>query len=250
MKDIGIDVAVMANNHVFDGGKQGVNTTLSMLDSVEILHTGVFTDSRDFHLNHPLYLQVNGLQFALLNYTYGTNGLPVPDGFYVNRIDSFAIVRDIQLIDRTTTDGIIVYFHWGQEYSRQPDELQKALAELCHRNGVEIVIGSHPHVVQPISFSEEDDGHIRQITVYSLGNLVSNQRERYQDGGIIVAIEATKIKGAPLSLNILYTPVWVQLPRYRILPPSAADTIPMTADQRSAYNLFINDTRKLLCPEK
>ena len=248
IKDMGIDVAVMANNHVFDGGKQGVSTTISLLDSAGIRHTGVFTDSHNFQENHPLYLQANGLRFALLNYTYGTNGLPLPDGLYLNRIDSSTIIRDIQQIDRTTTDGIIVYFHWGQEYARQPDAQQKALASLCHHHGVEIVIGSHPHVIQPISFQEEDDGNIREITVYSLGNLVSNQRERYQDGGIIVAIDVTKERDEPLSLKIYYTPVWVQRPKYRILPPSAADTIPMTSLDRKAYTQFINDTHQLLRP--
>ena len=153
MSDMGIDVAVMANNHVFDGGKQGVFTTLSMLDSFDIKRTGVFTGDSDLHANHPLYLQVNGLRFALLNYTYSTNGLPVPAGLFVNRIDSSAIARDLKQIDRTTTDGIIVFFHWGVEKARQPSREQKALAELCHRYGAEIVISAHPHVVrhQPTS---------------------------------------------------------------------------------------------------
>jgi len=249
IRDVGFDVAVMANNHAFDGGRQGVNTTLSLLDSAGIQHTGVFIDSDDYLINHPLYLQVNGLHFALLNYTYGTNGLPVPDGMHVNRIDSFAIIRDLQQIDRSLTDGVIVYFHWGVEYARQPNREQIALADLCHRYGAEIVIGSHPHVVQPISFQEEEDGTVRNVTVYSLGNLVSNQRQRYQDGGIIVAIDVMKEQGAPLTLKTYYTPVWVQLPKYRILCPSAAATIPMTVAERRAYDLFINDTNQLLRPE-
>ena len=130
MRNAGINVAVMANNHVFDGGKQGVYTTLSLLDSAGIQHTGVFTDTPDFQKRHPLYIRAKGLQFAILNYTYGTNGLPTPDGLYVNRIDSFVIARDILQIDRATTDCIIVFFHWGQEYARLPDARQKALATL------------------------------------------------------------------------------------------------------------------------
>ena len=248
MRDAGIDVAVMANNHVFDGGKQGVYTTLSLLDSFGIQHTGVFTDSYDFQKNHPLYLRVNGLQFALLNYTYGTNGLPVPEGLYVNRIDSFSIIRDIQQIDRRKTDGVIVYFHWGVEYARQPNREQRALADLCHRYGAEIVIGSHPHVVQPVSFKEEDDGTVRNVTVYSLGNLVSNQRERYQDGGIIVAIDVMKEHDEPITLKTFYAPVWVQLPKYRIISPSAASAIPMTPNERKAYDQFINDVNQMLRP--
>jgi len=249
IRDAGIDVTVMANNHAFDGGKQGVYTTLSLLDAAGIQHTGVFIDSYDYLTNHPLYLRVNGLLFALLNYTYGTNGLPVPEGMYVNRIDSFAIIRDLQQINRSTTDGVIVYFHWGVEYARQPNQEQKALADLCHRYGAEIVIGSHPHVVQPIYYLEEEDGTVHNVTVYSLGNLVSNQRERYKNGGIIVAIDVLKEQGEPLSLKTYYTPVWVQLPKYRILCPSAADTIRMTAADRKAYELFISDVNQLLRPE-
>ena len=248
MSDIGIDVAVMANNHVVDGGKQGVFTTLSMLDSFDIKRTGVFTDSSDLQNNHPLYLHVNGLRFALLNYTYSTNGLPVPAGLFVNRIDSSAIARDLQQIDRTTTDCVIVYFHWGVEYARQPSREQKTLAELCHRYGAEIVIGAHPHVVQPIDYIEEDDGTVRNLTVYSLGNLVANQRNRYQDGGIIVAIDVTKEPGEPLALKIHYAPVWVQLPKYRILTPSVADTIRLSVTERNAYRRFINDVNELLHP--
>ena len=246
LRDNGIDIAVMANNHVFDGGKQGVYTTLELLDSAGIKHTGVFTDCNNFIKEHPLMLKTKNLNIALLNYTYGTNGLPTPSGLSVNRIDSFTIARDIAQIDRTKTDVVIVFFHWGYEYSRQPNNEQKSLAELCHRYGAEIVIGSHPHVIQPIFFQEDDDGGIENITVYSLGNLISNQRERYKDGGIIVSLDIIKENDKTIKIIPLYTPVWVQLPKYKILPPSVADTIAMSQFERAAYNQFISDTRKLL----
>ena len=245
LNDIGIDVAVLANNHILDGGRQGVHTTLEILDAVGIKHTGIFTDSKDYIERHPLRLSVNGLNIALLNYTYGTNGLSTPPGLSVNRIDSFNIARDIALIDRTKTDAIIVFFHWGNEYERQPNEQQKQLSQLCHRLGAELVIGSHPHVVQPISYQVEND----LITVYSLGNLVSNQRNRYTDGGIIVAIDIIKEKGQRLKITPSYTPVWVQLPKYRILPHTVADTIAMPDGERKKYEIFFNDTKKILSPE-
>ncbi|MDR1381689.1 MAG: CapA family protein, partial [Tannerella sp.] len=121
LRDMGVDVAVLANNHVFDGGKSGVITTLALLDSANVKHTGVFADCRQFIREHPLILRTKGLTFALFNYTYGTNGLPTPEGLSVNRIDSFAIARDIALVDRTKIDCIIVFFHWGYEYSRYPN---------------------------------------------------------------------------------------------------------------------------------
>ena len=246
LSDIGVDVAVMANNHVFDGGKQGVYTTLELLDSAGIKHTGVYTDCNSFIKEHPLMLSTKGFNIALLNYTYGTNGLPTPSGLSVNRIDSFTIARDIAQIDRAKTDAIIVFFHWGDEYSRQPNNEQKTLSELCYKYGAEIVIGSHPHVIQPISYQKGDDGSINNITVYSLGNLTSNQRDRYKDGGIIVSLDIVKEKDKKIKITPSYTPVWVQLPKYRILPPSVADTITMSDFERSKYELFINDTHKLL----
>ena len=243
--DVGIDVTVLANNHILDGGKTGVYTTLKLLDDAGIKHTGIFKDCDDYIERHPLMLNVKGLNIALLNYTYGTNGLPTPPGLSINRIDSFNIARDIALIDRTKTDAIIVFFHWGDEYARQPNEEQKRLSQMCHRLGAEIIIGSHPHVIQPISYQVEND----LITVYSLGNLVSNQRNRYTNGGIIVAIDITKEKGKRLKITPSYIPVWIQLPKYKILPPSVADTITMSDSERATYEQFFNDTRKILSPE-
>ncbi|MDR3250859.1 MAG: CapA family protein [Tannerella sp.] len=243
LKNIGIDAVAMANNHVFDGGGNGVNTTMALLDSAGIRHTGVFADSRDFIKNHPLILQTKDFRIALLNYTYGTNGLPTPTGMRVNLIDSFTIARDIAQIDRTVTDAVIVFFHWGYEYVRQPNGEQKQLAELCHRYGAEIVIGSHPHVVQPVSGLNPS---VENLTVYSLGNLVSNQRERYRNGGILVALDIIKKKNMQLEITASYTPVWVHLPKYQILPPDVADTVKMSVYERAAYDLFIKDTKELL----
>jgi len=245
LKDIGIDVAVMANNHVFDDGKRGVLTTQSKLNTEGIKYTGVFSNSEDFIEFHPLILKVNGFKLALLNYTYSTNGLPVPGGLAVNRIDSFAIARDIAHIDRSQIDAVIVFFHWGDEYSLRPNAEQKALAELCHRYGAEIVIGSHPHVVQPVVCSG-DNGEINEITVFSLGNLVSNQRDRYCDGGIIVTLDVIKENGKKIKIKPFYIPVWVQLPKYSILPPNTADKMIVTPSDRAAYDRFVSDIKKIM----
>ncbi|MDR1722878.1 MAG: CapA family protein [Tannerella sp.] len=246
LKNAGIDIALMANNHVFDGGSRGVQTTQSALNEAGILHTGVFTNSSDFIERHPLQLQVGGLNIALLNYTYGTNGLSTPNGLSINRIDSFKIAYDLSKIDRTTTNAIIVIFHWGYEYARIPNTEQKALAELCHRYGAEIVIGSHPHVIQPVEYKEDADGNIRKITAYSLGNLVSNQRDRYTNGGLVIILDIIKEKDKPVALKPLYVPVWVHLPEYNIIPPSVADTIQMPDSERKKYEQFYSDTYELL----
>jgi poly-gamma-glutamate capsule biosynthesis protein CapA/YwtB (metallophosphatase superfamily)/CubicO group peptidase (beta-lactamase class C family) len=240
VKNAGIDVVVLANNHAFDGWKKGVVHTQTILDSLHLKHTGVFTDSIKLSGNHPLILTANGLNIALLNYTYGTNGLSVPEGLIINMLDTIKIKNDILNIDRKNMGAVVVFFHWGNEYQRKPSVEQRQVAEMCHRLGAEIVIGSHPHVIQPIEKTNE------YVTVYSLGNLVSNQRWRYSDGGILVTLDLFKEKDKPLKINTSYTPVWVQLPKYKILPPSVADTVTMTAKQKTDYKRFIDDTEKLL----
>ena len=246
LRDIGIDVAVLANNHILDAGRQGVLSTLSLLDSAGIKHTGVFTNDHSYSERHPLMLNVRGLKIALLNYTYGTNGLPVPEGISINLIDSGRIASDILSIDRTKTDAVIVLFHWGVEYVRKPGKEQQQLAQLCHSLGAEIVIGSHPHVIQPVSYQKEKD----LITVYSLGNFVSNQRFPNTDGGLLVSIDIIKEKGKRLKITPAFTPVWIRLPKYEILPPDVADTIKMSDTERMKYNKFIRNTKEILSIEQ
>ena len=109
LRDAGVDVAVLANNHCCDGGAAGVHTTVAELRRCGILHTGVFTDSLDRAANNPLWLEHCGVRFALLNYTYGTNGIPVPEGVRVNLIDTVRIwprrARDRRTASRSASTG-------------------------------------------------------------------------------------------------------------------------------------------------
>ena len=246
IKNIGIDIAVIANNHICDNGRLGIEYTTSRFDSLNIAYTGAFTDSLQYKQLNPLKFNANGIRFALLNYTYDTNGMPIPKGIIVNLIDTVAIARDLHQIDRSETDCVIVFFHWGDEYARQPNKEQRMLADFCHRRGVELVIGSHPHVIQPIETHLDTDSLIRAITVYSLGNLVSNQRERYRNGGLLVTVDIEKLNDKPIRIKPYYTPVWVQLPSYRIIPPIVGDTLSMPENHRASYKQFMEDTRKFL----
>ncbi|MDR2763786.1 MAG: CapA family protein [Tannerella sp.] len=243
LSEIGIDVAVLANNHICDNGRMGIDYTTRRLDSLGIAFTGAFADSLQYSRFHPIRVNVNGIRMAIFNYTYGTNGLPVPQGTIVNLIDTLAIAQDLSRIDRMKTDCIAVFFHWGDEYVRQPSPTQHMLAEYCHRRGVEIVIGSHPHVIQPINLYVDSNSIIRSVTLYSLGNLVSNQRERYRNGGLIVTLDLEKITGQPLRIQPSYTPAWVSLPDYRILTPSVGDTLALSDRGRNEYLQFMQDTR-------
>lgn len=235
LREAGVDVAVMANNHCCDGGAEGIRTSIEELDRCGIRHTGVFADSLDYRRNHPLYLTWCGVRLALVNYTYGTNGMPVPEGMIVNRIDTVQMAADLAAARAEGVDFIVACLHWGNEYERRANAAQRDLAAFLRRHGVDVVVGSHPHVVQPW---EADSAH---VVLYSLGNLVSNQRRRYTDGGLVAEVEAVRHPEGRMSYGLEVTPVWVALPRYRILPPEAADTMALPA----AYGVFRADVEAL-----
>ncbi len=235
LRRAGVDVALLANNHCCDGGADGIRTSIEELDRCGIRHTGVFADSADFRRNHPLYLTCHGVRLALINYTYGTNGVPVPQGMIVNRIDTVQMARDAAAAHDAGVDFIVACLHWGTEYERHENVEQRRLASFLQRHGVDVIVGSHPHVVQPWS------GDSTHVVLYSLGNLVSNQRRRYTDGGLTAAIEAVRHPGGRMSYRLETTPVWVSLPRYRILPPEVADTLLLPP----AYERFRADIEAL-----
>ena len=132
-------------------------------------------------------------------------------------------------------DFIVACLHWGNEYERRENARQRTLAAFLRRHGVGVVVGSHPHVVQPW---QADSSH---VVLYSLGNLVSNQRRRYTDGGLVAAVGAVRHPDGRMSYSLEATPVWVAMPGYRILPPEAADTMELPA----AYGVFRTDVGTL-----
>lgn len=240
LKNVGTDAVVLANNHSLDYGADGVRRTLRHLEERGIAHTGVFADSADYRINNPLFIDRGGMRIALLNYTYGTNGMTAGDGIIVNRIDTAAIRKDIERA--SGADCIVAFMHWGEEYSRRNSRQQREIAEFLHANGVPIVIGSHPHVVQPCECSDTS------ITFYSLGNFISNQRDRYCDGGIMAEIEIVK-QIDDISFSSDFIPVWVRLPDYAAVPRSAGDTLEMDARQLSEYERFMADIDEIIIPQ-
>src|SRR6478609_10357926 len=191
LRDVGMDVLVTANNHCVDRGKNGLERTIALLDTLGIQHTGTFTDSISRSKTYPLILEKKGFRLSLLNYTYGTNGISVPRPVIVNQIDTLQIERDLIKAKSQNTDAIIVFMHWGVEYQSLPNISQKKIAEYCFKHGAKLVIGSHPHVIQPIEWRKEND----QLLAYSLGNFVSGQRDRYKNGGALLHVTLKKTQG-------------------------------------------------------
>ncbi len=253
MRAAGIDIATTANNHICDRAAAGIRSTLSLLDSAGIAHTGAFIDSVYRRSMNPLYRHINGLRFALLTYTYGTNGIPVPRGMTVNLIDTAVISADLASVNRDSTDCVIVSYHWGEEYRSKPGRMQKELAAWTRAKGADIVIGGHPHVVQPFeAHYNADSTAVTGATYYSLGNFVSNQRRRYTDGGMMAEITVTKVDSLPVSYDLAYRLFWVYTPyrggvrRFMVLPSGVADTMTVRDSTRWQYERFMRDSRKLL----
>lgn len=229
LADAGVDIAVTANNHSLDAGSVGVNRTLELLRSRGLAAVGTTEQS-------VLRFEKKGVKFAIMAYTYGTNGIPLPDDVSVHKIDTLQIKRDLQ--SAADVDCRIVFLHWGTEYSHRPNRQQRELADFLHRAGCQVVIGSHPHTVQRAECSKN------AVTVYSLGNFISNQRMRYSDGGVMAKVTVEKgADGCQFWLDIL--PVWVRKRDYAVIPQSVVESACLTADERAAADLFFEDTRKI-----
>jgi len=206
LQNAGVDVLVTANNHSCDRGKAGIVTTLDLLDSLEIQHTGTFRNAQEKELTPLLILEKENIRVAILNYTYGTNGLPIPSPTIVNLIDESKIEEDIIRAKKSYVDKIIVFMHWGLEYQHNPSEAQQRLYQFCIEKGADIIIGSHPHVLQRI------EKHENSFVAYSLGNFVSNQRKRYTDGGTMLHFKITKSGDKSWVENANYQLTWVYTP--------------------------------------
>jgi poly-gamma-glutamate synthesis protein (capsule biosynthesis protein) len=214
----------------------------------------MFPDSAERSRNYPLQITSGNMHFSILNYTYDTNGLPWKKPFIINIIDSALILRDIATAKTTNPDVIIAFMHWGTEYERQPNREQKLLAELMRREGVHLVIGAHPHVIQPMEKHVATDGRCRQLTAWSLGNLVSNQPFENSDGGALLKVALKKdsagvwVSWAGYSLVWVYKPVERGLPRHYILPVTQfeADTARLLPQYRRQIRTFAKNSRQLL----
>ena len=256
--DAGVDVFLTANNHTCDKGAKGIRRTIHVMDSLGIPHVGTYLDSADFQQRNPLIVEKNGFRIAVLNYTYGTNGIPTPYPYIVNLLDSAAIARDVARARELKADYIVVMPHWGIEYARKQNKEQSGYAHYMYECGADMVIGGHPHVVQPITLENRNEyGVAQRITAYSLGNFVSNQRKRYTDGGIIVKCEIVRdTNGTVRITDYEYLPYWVYRGvcfgkyQYYILP--AKDAVEYNAQYNIhgadsvALNLFYNDTKSLI----
>lgn len=214
LKELGYDVMAMATNHCLDKGYKGLVSTIDELDKAGIKHIGTYKSEEDS--KEILIQDVKGIKMAFLNYTYGTNGIPIPAGkeYSVNLIDKDKIKADIEKAKKLNADVICVNMHWGEEYRQTATQEQKELADFLFQNGVDLILGSHTHVLEPmekrtvtLADGTKKDGFV----IYSLGNFMSGQNANYTRQSVILDIQLTK-KGKDNTISIdsvKYTPIYM-----------------------------------------
>ena len=196
LKDIGIDVLSTANNHSLDKRYTGVVSTLDTLDEIGISHVGTARSQEE--QDTILVKDVNGIKIAFLAFTYGTNGIPVESGkeYCVNLIEEEAfMLKQLELAKAQKPDIICASMHWGVEYSQKPSEDQQHLANYLFNHGVDIIIGNHAHVVEPMekrNITLEDGTQKEVFVVYALGNFVSGQTIEHTKSTAILDMQIRK----------------------------------------------------------
>lgn len=174
----GFNLAACATNHTLDKGLGAIDTTAAFYEEKDIPCIGIQSSS-DIEYEPYKLLTVNGVRLALYDYTYGTNGIPIPASrpHAVHLLNNPNAVRQDLALGREAADAVIVFVHWGNEYEPDPSVYQKSWTRVFLESGVDVVVGTHPHVPQPCELLEREDGH-RMLVYYSLGNMVSRQDRR------------------------------------------------------------------------
>ena len=213
LKKLGLDVLTTANNHCLDKGIDGLNRTIDILNDADISHLGTYKSQEE--RDTVLIKYVKGLKIAFINYTYGTNGITVPSDktYCVNLIDNDLILKDINSAKEQNADIIVACMHWGTEYNTSPSSSQKETADFLFKNGVDIVLGGHPHVLQPMEKRTVtlDDGTTKDgFIIYSLGNFMADQNAKNTKDSIILDLTITKhVDGTVTIDKAEYIPIYL-----------------------------------------
>jgi len=259
LKDAGLDLLITANNHALDQGWEGVKRTIDVINEYNIHLAGTFISQED--RDSIRIFQMNSIKVAILAYSENTNGLPIPKGkdFIINLIDEELIKRDVDRTREKNVDIVLVHLHYGPEYNREPSDYQKQIVQKIIEFGADIIIGGHPHVIQPVDFFKTNNTKLDSgFVAYSMGNFISNQRWRYSDAGLILNIEISKniYTDSIYISEVNYLPTWVfkgeteRGREYIILPSQLAENDSiftfLTDSDRKLMNEAFNDTKEII----
>lgn len=189
LQDAGFDLFLTANNHTLDRGARGLRATINNLDQRGLAHVGTYANDSARIAALPQIFDICGIKTGFLNYTYGTNGIEPRDGVVVDYIDRARISRDVELTRNAGAEMIAVCIHWGDEYHLLPNNAQRSTADFLEALGVDMIIGGHPHVIQPMEFRPNRYFPQKQVLlIYSLGNFISNMKKTDTRGGAMARV--------------------------------------------------------------
>lgn len=216
LADCGIDIFLTANNHIMDRGSKGAARTLEKYAGLEgqygIRTTGTYATPEQYCKGNPLVMNVSGIKAAFINFTYGTNLAGKDEYPKVNMSEKSRLKHLIQKAEDAGADVIIALPHWGKEYSLRHSESQYELAEWLACNGTDIIIGTHPHVVQD-STTIKTCGGKKVPVFFSLGNAISNMSAPNTQVGLMARIDMVKLmNGTVRILPARLTYLWCSLP--------------------------------------
>ncbi len=247
--DLGVDVVSTANNHSLDKNYAGIESTINELDKVNLSHTGTYKSKEE--QDTIITKNVNGINIAFLSFTYGTNGIKVPKGkeYCINLIDENLMLDQIAKAKELNPDIICVSMHWGEEYKLKQNKKQEQLADFLFKNGVDIILGSHPHVLEPMekrTVTLEDGTTKDGFLIYSLGNFMSGQVAENTMNTIILQLQITKhVDTGKITIDkVNYVPIYMynrgdnQPKKYKILDINKMITAYENGDKSVNDNLY------------
>ena len=255
--DAGFDVFTCATNHSMDKGSAGIEKELEFFSQYpEIVHVGTNANEEDY--NTITYSTVNDIKFAWLNYTYGTNGISIPEDkpYIVNMLDEEKVTKDITEA-RANADVVVVLPHWGTENSHDVNEQQRKYVKLFSDLGVDLVIGTHPHVLQKVEWVTNEETGKKMLVYYSIGNFISHQTNLNQMCGGMAELTVERKGGNIEITNAKLAPVIDYYARtgsgYRFSVYKICDYTDDLADSQyqdgASVSYFTNLSKKIISEE-
>ncbi len=204
----GIKHLILANNHILDRGLNGLLGTIEKVKEAGFSFSGAV--ERPEQIDSVKIFNLKGIKVAFLPFTYFTNNRNPQARKYVDIIRQSRVKRQIALARKAGADFVIVYFHFGEEYERLPNAMQKKIVKRAVEAGADLILASHTHTVQPVEFVKKANGD-SVFVIYSMGNFISNQRWRYSDGGVAISVELCRnfTKDSLFVKEYSYLPFWV-----------------------------------------
>lgn len=248
LKEAGFDMFLTANNHSLDRRGKAAKRTLKALDSLGIDHIGTYHSIEERDSLVPFIKNIKGFNIAFLNYTYGTNGIRPDDGVEVAIIDKERMKEEINRAREKGAEIVVVAMHWGIEYVLLQTNVQEELANYLIDCGADLIIGGHPHVVQPMKTVHDEKTGKDVLIVYSLGNFISNMNTADTRGGgmVWVTLERDsqgKAKFKKAEYSTLFSAKPVGKRNFRVIPGWMEDSIP--GSQKYNWQIFNRGAQKV-----